>query len=108
MITEGKLILAMGILNDAPGYHSGFFMDTLDYDYNSAIYTALENIDTECRISFKFSDDGVSVVQSPKGSPGGCGFGQGVTAGDFFVRTSSEPPVFQHYLTGELLGVENK
>ena len=108
MISEGKLILAMGILNGAPGYHSGFFIDTLHYDYTTAIYTAPVNIDAECRIGFQFSDDGVSVVQSPKASPGGCGFGQGVTADGFFVKISSEAPVFQHYLTGELLGQENE
>ena len=103
MVSGDTLVLTLGIVNGAPGYHSGYLVDTLRYDDSSAIYKAPAFIDQDCRIVFQFSDEGITVVQSPIGSVGGCGFGQGVVADGFYRKTDTAEPVLQHYITGEIL-----
>lgn len=86
----------------APSYNSGSFVDTLEYKLGKAIYTAKE-FDPSCKITFRFTENGVHVNQKNDDYNVGCGFGFAVVATGYFKKTSSESPKLREPLTDEFL-----
>lgn len=102
-ITDDKVAMTFETNKGAPSYNSGSFIDTLEYKNNIVIYTAPEDIDASCKITFHFDEKGITVEEKTDNPDAGCGFGFGVMADGFYKQTSSDIPVLIHPLTGEEL-----
>lgn len=101
MIKNDLIVMTFEVNKGAPSYNMGAFVDTLSYKNNIAIYTAPEDIDSTCNISFKFDNKGVTVVEKTENYNTGCGFGYAVVADGFYKRTSSKVPKLIEPLTGD-------
>ena len=97
-----KTVVTFFICKGAPSYNSGSFVDTLDYNYNTAIYTDPES-DPSCKLTLAFYYNGVMTIQESNDYNFGCGFGHGVEANGQFKRVSSEVPVLKKPGTDEIL-----
>ena len=96
-IVNEKIVITFSKNKGAPNYNMGGFIDTLKLLNNKAIYNNIKN-GLNCKITFKFSDAGVTVKEDEGNS---CGFGHGVYADGFFKKTSSITPIFLNPFTGE-------
>lgn len=94
MINENKIVISFFICKGAPSYNQGFFIDTLDYKNNQAIYN-YEDLEFDCKIIFTFTKYGVDVKQETKNDNNYCGFGYGVIADGYFEKTTSKSPVIK-------------
>tara|TARA_R110002020_G_scaffold176067_1_gene368161 strand:- start:352 stop:777 length:426 start_codon:yes stop_codon:yes gene_type:complete len=99
-LTEKQIVMTFMVNKGAPSYNSGSFVDTLAYKDNNAIYTA-PGFDPSCKISFDFTENGVTVKEETDNYNFGCGFGHAVVADGFFKRTSSNEPELRHPMTDE-------
>ena len=99
-LTKDQIIISFMVNKGAPSYNSGSFIDTLDYRSNQAFYTIPE-YDSSCKITFHFSDIGVTVKEETDDFNFGCGFGHAVVADGFYKKTSSEKPEIQDLLKEE-------
>ncbi|HEY4336192.1 MAG TPA: hypothetical protein VGM89_09850 [Puia sp.] len=86
------LTLCFFIDKGYPGYESGAFLDTLQYEENSAVYASR---DSGCMLRFYFKPTGVELIHIFSQNAGDCGFPPGVLTGAFFRKTSSGVPVIQ-------------
>jgi hypothetical protein len=86
------LTLCFFIDKGYPGYESGSFLDTLQYEGNEAVYTTR---DSSCMLRFYFKPTGVELVHIFSQNARDCGFAPGVLTGAFFRKTSSGVPVIQ-------------
>ena len=102
-IAADKIVMTFEVNKGAPSYNSGSFVDTLTYNNNVALYTASDDIDATCKITFHFDKKGVTVVEETDDNNSGCGFGHAVVADGFYKRTSSKVPILTEPLTGEKL-----
>jgi hypothetical protein len=94
LITNSKIAISFFICKGAPSYNSGSFIDTLDYRSNKAVYTTPDD-DTTCRITFVFTNKGVTIDHRQANINFGCGFGHAVVANGFYKRTSIKVPVIE-------------
>ncbi|MGB0869907.1 MAG: hypothetical protein ACPGSD_09940 [Flavobacteriales bacterium] len=101
-LNQKSIVMTFMINKGAPSYNSGSFVDTLDYKLGKAIYTAKE-FDPSCKITFRFTEDGVHVNQKNDGYYVGSGFGHSVVASGYFKKTSSKSPILREPLTDEIL-----
>jgi hypothetical protein len=99
-LTEKQILMTFMINKGAPNYNSGSFVDTLDYRIKEAIYVDID-LDPSCKITFDFTEKGVTVKEETDNYNFGCGFGHGVVADGFFKKTSSDEPELRHPLTDE-------
>jgi hypothetical protein len=99
-LTKDTIIMTFLINKGAPSYNSGSFVDTLEYQLNKAIYTNPE-LDKSCKITFDFTEDGVTVKEETNDFNFGCGFGYAVVADGFFKKTFAAEPELRHPLTDE-------
>jgi hypothetical protein len=97
-----KILMTFTINKGAPSYNSGSFIDTLNYLNDQAVYTIPE-ADKSCRITFSFTDKGVTVKEKTDNPNSGCGFGHAVVADGFFKKVSSVVPELRNPGTGEIL-----
>lgn len=86
------LTLCFHIDKGYPGYESGSFLDTLDYEDNQAAFMSK---DSGCILRFYFRRNGVELVHIFSQAGSDCGFAPGVLLGAFFTKTSSGVPVIQ-------------
>jgi hypothetical protein len=77
----------------APGYESGFLLDTLHYGVNQCIYIPAG--DTSCAIYFVFAVKFVEIYVALSNPQGGCGFRPGVLEPAVFNKTSANIPVIE-------------
>jgi hypothetical protein len=101
-LSRNKIVVVLGVNIGAPSYNSGALSDTLTYKDNSCIYKG-DEWDTSCRITFRFSRQGIIVIQKQNDLNDGCGFGHGVFADGFYKKESSKVPVLRDPQTGELI-----
>lgn len=101
-LNEHKIMMTFVVNKGAPSYNSGSFVDTLDYQNNSSIYT-VPDLDPSCKITFQFTESGVSVKEETDNYNSGCGFGHAVVADGFFKKNSTEEPELRHPMTGEII-----
>lgn len=99
-LNEKQIVMTFMVSKGAPSYNSGSFVDTLDYHVNKAIYVDPE-LDPSCKITFDFTEKGVTVKEKTDNYNFGCGFGHAVVADGFFNKTSPDEPELRHPLTGE-------
>jgi hypothetical protein len=92
LLDSSKIAISFFVCKGAPSYNSGSFIDTLKYLNNKAVYRTPED-DTSCKITFCFSNKGVTVEQYQADLNFGCGFGHAVFADGFYKKTSSKIPV---------------
>lgn len=91
-LNENQILLSLDVCSGAPAYNSGGVGDTLDYNYNKAIYICRPIYDSTCRITFDFTKKGVAVVQKSEESSFPCGFGHCVSADGFYKMISKKVP----------------
>lgn len=101
-LTEERIIMTFGINKGAPSYNSGSFVDTLDYSNHQAVYVT-PDMDPSCKITFDFTENGVTVKEETDNYNFGCGFGHAVVADGFFKKTSSTEPELRHPMTDEII-----
>jgi hypothetical protein len=101
-LPDNKILMTFVINKGAPTYSSGKFADTLNYLNNQAVYTN-PALDASCRITFSFSENGVTVKEKTTNLNSGCGFGKGVVAEGFYKKVSSVKPVLLDPQTGKEL-----
>jgi hypothetical protein len=92
LLRPEQLALCFYIDKGYPGYESGSFWDTLDYEDNQAVFRAT---DTGCILRFNFKRNGVELVHIFSQAGSDCGFSPGVLTGAFFTKASSGIPVIQ-------------
>ena len=97
-LESDRVAMTFYINKGAPSYHSGSFVDTLDYKKKQCVFTT-PDFDSTCAITFKFNKKGVNVNHESESYQSSCGFGSGVIAQGFFEKTTSETPVLTHPLT---------
>jgi hypothetical protein len=101
-LPENKILMTFTINKGAPTYHSGSFVDTLNFLNNQAVFTRPE-VDASCQITFMFTESGVTVKEKAKDLNAACGFGHAVVADGYFKKVSSVVPVLRNPGTGEIL-----
>ena len=104
-LTEKEIFMTFIVNKGAPSYNSGSFVDTLDYQIDKAIYVNPE-LDPNCKITFDFTDKGVTVKEETDNYNFGCGFGNVVVADGFFKMISSDEPELRNPLTNEKIESE--
>jgi len=97
---SNQIVMTFMVNKGAPSYNSGSFTDTLAYQFNRAIYVNPE-LDPSCKITFSFTNRGVTVKQETENYNCGCGFGHAVVADGYFRRISSDEPELKDPLTGQ-------
>jgi len=90
LIDSSKIAMSFYVCKGAPGYNSGSFIDTLDYNKNQSFY--IPDDDKTCRLTFSFNKKGITVAQTQDNLNSGCGFGHGVFADGYYKRVSREVP----------------
>jgi hypothetical protein len=80
-----------------PGYESGAFKDTLDYEENKVSWSPSN--DSSCSVVFYFDENLVEVVEIYNDPRSGCGFGHGVFVPAVFRKSSNDIPVIQDLST---------
>ena len=101
-ITPNEIVMTFFICKGAPSFNSGSFVDTLQLVNNTAIYTEKE-LDSTCKITFRFDKKGVMVKEETADYNAGCGFGHAVVANGRFKKISSKSPVLVEPLSGEAI-----
>ena len=90
LLDSAHIAMSFYVCKGAPGYNSGSFVDTLDYENSIVVYTTDQ--DPSCRITFTFSKSGVAVDEIANNYNNGCGFGHAVVASGFYKKISSKEP----------------
>jgi len=93
LINPGRIAVSLYICIGAPSYNSGTLVDTLLYRHHRAVYHHED--DTSCRITFYFTDKGVTVNQIRPNLYSGCGFGIAVFADGYYKKMSGRVPVIK-------------
>lgn len=88
-LNSEQIVMKFEVNKGAPSYNSGSFFDTLIYKNNKAVYRDIE-VDTTCKITFKFDRKGITVLEETANYNWGCGFGHGVVADGFYKKTSNK------------------
>jgi hypothetical protein len=91
-LTTDRIVMTFYINKGAPSYNSGSFVDTLNYDDNKSVYK-IPKEDASCRITFTFTEAGVTVKESTADINSGCGFGHAVVANGFFKKVNPVIPL---------------
>ena len=93
LLDRHKAAICFYINKGYPGYESGAFLDTLQYEDNRLTYTPAQ--DTTCSVVFDFLPRAVEVIRIVSDPLCGCGFGPGVFAPATFGKSSNAIPVIQ-------------
>ena len=62
LLASDKILVSFFICKGAPSYNSGSFVDTLNYEKNTAIYTGDSTIDRSCKLTFYLTATGINVA----------------------------------------------
>jgi hypothetical protein len=92
LLDSQRIVVKFYICKGAPSYNSGSFLDTLAYERNSAVYRGDVEVDSTCRLSFKFFPTKMFVKLYSVNPNFACGFGHAVDAYGYFRRVSNRPP----------------
>jgi hypothetical protein len=94
LLDQDRVAICFYINKGYPGYESGAFVDTLEYNINNeVVYTPCRDTDSQFLFYFSaFSAETMQVYSNPGAS---CGFAPGVMASAFFKKCSSEIPIIQ-------------
>jgi hypothetical protein len=92
LLDSSKIAISFFICKGAPSYNSGSFIDTLKYLNTKATYRTPDD-DTSCKITFTFSNKGLTVEQYQADINFGCGFGHAVFADGFYKKISAKIPL---------------
>jgi len=92
LLQYSKIAINLYVCKGATSYNSGGFLDTLNYQNNTATYTTTE-YDSTCRIILTFKKTGITIEQNQANLNNGCGFGHGVFADGYYRKISSKVPV---------------
>lgn len=90
-ISSTKVAVALYVINGAPAYDSGDFVDTLTFGNSQAVFSK-NSFDTSCRIYFKFSGSRLIVRQTSKIHPFPCGFGWNADISGVYRKVSAKVP----------------
>jgi hypothetical protein len=93
LLEENKIAICFYINSGYPDYHSGSFIDTLDYQDGLATYLPARS--SGCSILFCFAIKEVETEQLFTDPRSSCGFGTGVMASAIFNKYSMEIPIIQ-------------
>ena len=98
-LNKNKIAISFYINMGAKSYNSGSFVDTLEFDANTAIYKIPE-CDSVCTLTFKFSTAGIKTIHKAANDDYNfsCCFGQGIYANGYFKKTSSSTPIIKEPL----------
>ncbi len=91
-IAKDKIAIKLYVCKGAPSYNSGSIADTLLIKDNKAIYTVPSEIDSTCKVIFRFFRQGIEVEEITADYNCGCGFGHAVVATGYYKRKSYKIP----------------
>jgi len=100
LLDSNTVVISFFFCEGPPAYNHGYFLDTLGYRNNIAVYTCPEE-DTTCILTLTFSKDQVVSYEKTADYNWGCGFGHGVVANGTFDKTSSAPPDMRELLMND-------
>ena len=95
LLDENTVALCLYLNKGAPGYESGFLLDTLHYEDNRFVFIPAD--DTSCAIYFVFTLKSVEIDRLSGNPQGGCWFSPGVLEPAVFDKTSSDIPVIEDF-----------
>jgi hypothetical protein len=94
-INPDTIAVSLFVCKGAPSYNMGSFVDTLLYRHHQALYHHAGD-DTSCRITFYFTNKGLTVDQAQANLNFGCGFGHAVFADGYYKKVSGRVPVIKN------------
>ncbi|MFD2247843.1 hypothetical protein [Pontibacter ruber] len=98
LISKDRLAISFYYDKGYPSYNSGSFVDTLEYNYNRAVYIYNEAFDpSDCKLTFTFEKKAVVIKHEASNYNYSCGFGTGVIANTVMKKSSSKVPVIKDY-----------
>ena len=93
LLDNNKLALCFFINKGYPGFESGSFIDTLDYNDNQVKYRSQK--DADCTIVLVFKNRYVDVMLIHSDPQCTCGFVKGVMIPASFEKCSGDNPIIQ-------------
>jgi len=87
-ISSDKIMVSIFVIGGPPSHNMGEFMKELKIKNGVASYKS-----GDCGMKFTFNSKAVKVVQSGFD----CGFGNGVSANGYYLKTSSKTPEMKDY-----------
>jgi hypothetical protein len=99
LIDNNRLAISFYYNKGYPSYNSGSFVDTLDYVDNKAVYTydEPEIPISDCRLTFTFHKQKVTINHEAEDYNYSCGFGMGVVASGIMLKTSAKVPEIKDF-----------
>ena len=85
-------MLSFLVIRDTTAGSSGHLYDTMAYKDNIAVY-GYPKLDEGCKLTFTFTDNGVSVFEETPNYSSGCGYSHGIKGTGIYRKVSAEVPL---------------